>query len=343
MTQPAKFTRRSMLIMPLALAACKPGAASFTLTGLTMGTSYNVIVVDAPRQVTAADAQTAIDGALSKVNRQMSNWDAGSEVALFNSTQDTAPHAISPEFAEVMTAAADVHTQSGGAFDTTMGPLIELWGFGADSTKMNLPSDAAISLAKSRAGHDNTLRVGSGFLQKQQPDSQIYLSAIGKGFGADLIGRELAALGITDFMVEIGGDLYASGRNEAGMPWQIGVETPNPSAREAFRVVGVSDLGMASSGDYRNYFEQDGQRYSHLIDPRSGRPVAHKTASATVLSDNAMLADAWATAFLILGSEEGLALAEDQNLAVLFTDRDVNSGAAGFKTTASTRFNELTA
>ena len=343
MTQAIKFSRRSMLFMPLALAACKPSAAAFTLTGLTMGTSYNVIVVDAPRQVTAADAQRAVDGALVTVNKQMSNWDAGSEVAAFNGAQHTSPHAVSPEFSEVMLAAADVHGASGGAFDTTMGPLIELWGFGADSKPKNLPTDADILTAKARAGHANTLQVGNGYLQKQQPDAQIYLSAIGKGFGADLIGRELEAIGVTDYMVEIGGDLYAAGRNEAGVPWQIGVETPSPSAREAFRVVGVSDLGMASSGDYRNYFEQDGQRYSHLIDPRNGRPVAHKTASATVLSDNAMLADAWATAFLILGREEGLALAEEQNLAVMFTDRDAASGVSGFKSVASTRFNELTA
>ena len=144
-------------------------------------------------------------------------------------------------------------------------------------------------------------------------------------------------------MVEIGGDLYASGNNPGGTPWQIGIEKPAALSGGVLDVVGVSGLGLASSGDYRNYFEQDGERFSHLIDPVSGRPITHKTASATVLAENAMLADAWATAMLILGREKGLEIAKSHNVAVLFVERDSASSDLRFKTESSETFKALTA
>ena len=246
---------------------------------------------------------------------------------------------ISPELAEVMNAAEQVRLASGGSFDTTVGPLIELWGFGADDTSHNIPSDHDLQLAAAKSGHANTLRVAPGSLQKTQADVNVYLSAIGKGFGADLIGRELEQIGVTNYLIEIGGDLYASGYNADGKSWQIGIETPDAHTGGYLDRVAVANLGMASSGDYRNFFEQDGTQYSHLIDPRTGYPVTHNTASTTVLAENAMLADAWATAFHVLGQDEGLVLAEREDLAVLFTQADVNG--SGFSTTESSRFTAL--
>jgi thiamine biosynthesis lipoprotein len=179
--------------------------------------------------------------------------------------------------------------------------------------------------------------VGSGSLQKTDSQTQIYLSGIGKGHGVDRVAHALAGLGLTDFMVEIGGDLYSSGRNPDGRPWQIGIEWPDVALSGVERVAKVSNLGMATSGDYRNYFEEDGVRYSHILDAKTGRPVTHKTASATVLAENAMLSDAWATAMLGLGRERGLEIAEEEDLAVLFIERDQKS----FKATPSTRFYAL--
>ncbi len=340
MSNPVKLSRRGFIVMPLVLAACKSGESVIKASGQTMGTTYNVATVDAPRFVTQADVQNAINGALSTVNQQMSNWDANSEISRFNASAGTTAQSISPELSEVMTAAESVHLASGGSFDTTLGPLIELWGFGADAQTNTLPSDDLILAAQAKSGHGNTLRVAPGALQKTQADATVYLAAIGKGYGADLIGRALENIGVHNYMVEIGGDLYASGHNASGSAWQIGIETPEAHATGVLDVVSVKGHGLASSGDYRNYFEADGQRFSHLIDPRTGRPVTHTTASTTVLAENAMLADAWATAFHIMGQEEGLALAEAQNLAVLFTARDENS-ANGFSTTASTRFHAL--
>jgi thiamine biosynthesis lipoprotein len=306
-----------------------------------MGTTYNVAIADAPRFVSQSDVTKAVNGALATVNQQMSNWDANSEISRFNAQSSTSAQAISPELAEVMTAAEQVHLASGGRFDTTLGPVIELWGFGADGHSSVLPSDADLQLAQAKSGHTNTLRVAPGMLQKTQPDATIYLAAIGKGFGADLVGRALKDLGVENYMIEIGGDLYAAGHNPDGEPWQIGVETPEANARGVLDVIPVSNVGLASSGDYRNYFEQGGKRFSHLIDPRTGRPVTHSTASTTVIAENAMLADAWATAFHIMGQEEGMALAEKLELAVLFTERNENGNAHGFTTTASSRFTAM--
>lgn len=337
-----KFSRRSVLFMPLALAACKPGHEVLELVGATMGTQYKVIAVDPTKQIAKADVQNAIDGALLKVNKQMSNWDSSSQISQFNAQRGNAKFNMSAELAQVMQAAEQVNIASEGRFDTTMGPLIELWGFGA-SGKQGVPSESAIREAQARSGQQNTLKLASNSVQKLRDDAQVYLSAIGKGFGSDEIGRSLEALGIKDYMVEIGGDIYAAGKNPNGQPWRVGIEKPAALSTGVVDVVGVSGLGLASSGDYRNYFEKDGQRYSHIIDPATGRPITHTTASATVLAPSGMLADAWATAMLILGRERGLEIAEKEGLAVYFVERDTDSSQLKFKSSASSNFKALEA
>ncbi|MFY0595291.1 MAG: FAD:protein FMN transferase [Cognatishimia sp.] len=329
--------------MPLALAACKKGWSILELTGFTMGTSYSVAAIDHSKSVNKTELQAAINASLAQVNTQMSNWDAGSEISRFNASTSTQPFAVSSELASVMQAAQDVHVASDGRFDVTLGGLIDLWGFGAGQTKTAAPTDAQIASVMGTTGHSNTLRVAGGSLQKLQPDTEVYLSAIGKGFGVDQVSRTIESFGIKDYMIEIGGDLYTAGLNPDGMPWQIGIETPVAHDRGVQQVVSVSNHGMATSGDYRNYFEQDGVRYSHILDGTTGRPVTHKTASVTVLTENAMLADAWATAMLVLGTERGLEIAYERDLAVLFIDRDADSAQNGFVTTPSAAFAALQA
>ena len=341
MTDMTALSRRSFIMMSLALAACKPGAKTLNFSGLTMGTSYNIVAVDPSRKVDEAEAKAQIESALALVNKQMSNWDSSSEISQFNAKTDLGAMQVSADLAKVMRAAEDVHIASEGRFDTTMGPLIELWGFGANGAK-HMATDAEIAQAQARSGHGATLNVGATSLQKRRSDAQVYLSAIGKGYGADQVGQALQALGINDYMVEIGGDLYASGNNPNGLPWQIGIESPDPAARGVMQAVGISGMGLASSGDYRNFFEADGQRFSHLIDPATGRPVDHNTASATVLAENAMLADAWSTAMLILGRERGMEIAAEHNIAVHFVDRPVAGTQIGFKVFQSEAFKSLT-
>ncbi len=342
MTNLTSLSRRTFILMSLALAACKGRDNVLKLNGSTMGTTYNVIAVDHSGSVNTVDAQKKIDSALALVNQQMSNWDSNSEISRFNAQKGTESFSVSSDLANVMQSAESVHLASEGRFDTTMGPLIELWGFGANG-QTTMPTDAQIAAAQAQSGHAQTLRVGASSLQKIQADTQVYLSAIGKGFGADQVGNALKSLGINDYMVEIGGDLYASGKNPDGQAWQIGIEKPTALSGGVLDVVGISNLGLASSGDYRNYFEKDGQRFSHIIDPVTGRPITHTTASATVLAESSMLADAWATAMLILGREKGLEIAEKHDLAVLFIDRDTKASQIEFETTASSRFSALTA
>ena len=307
-----------------------------------MGTTYKIVAIDHDNRIDEGAVRNAVTTALAQVNKSMSNWDESSEISQFNAAPADESTQLSPELSQVMQAAALVNRESEGRFDTTLGPLIELWGFGAPgSTRM--PNGAEIDQALAKSGHQNTLKIGEGRVQKTRSDATVYLAGIGKGFGADHVGRALEALGITDYLVEIGGDLSTSGRNPDGMPWQIGIETPNPGDQSVLGVVGVSGMGLASSGDYRNYYEVDGKRYSHLIDPSTGRPVDHNTASATVLAENAMLADAWSTAMLILGREHGLTIAERQGIAVQFVDRDHDTKDGNFKTYASEAFENLTA
>ncbi|WP_323765249.1 FAD:protein FMN transferase [Marinovum sp.] len=339
MTDPLLLTRRSVFAMPLFLMACKKGWSVLELTGLTMGTGYSIVAVDHSRNVDKAELQAAVDAALGRVNEQMSNWDAGSEISRFNASAEGESLTVSPELAQVMQAAQQVNTASDGRFDVTVGALIDLWGFGAGQSRRDLPAEAEIAEAMACCGQSTSVGTDGTALTKLNGGANVYLSSIGKGFGVDQVARALAGFGITDYMVEIGGDLYAAGRNPDGQPWQIGIETPQAFDRGISQVVGLSGMGMATSGDYRNYFDHDGQRFSHIIDATTGRPVTHDTASVTVLTENAMLADAWATALLVLGRERGLEIAEREGIAALFIDR----AAEGFVTTASDRFAAVTA
>ncbi|WP_341366224.1 FAD:protein FMN transferase [Yoonia sp. BS5-3] len=342
MSKTTTISRRTLLGMTLALAACKKRGQVIEIMGLSMGTTYNVAIVDHDDQFDKNEIRTAIDSALAGFNSKLSNWESDSEIARFNAAAAQMPVTMSDELSQVMQASAYVNAASEGRFDTTIGPLIELWGFGAPGAA-EMPNPDAVARAIEMSGQANMLSLGAGQMAKRQDHAQVYLAGIGKGYGADYIGQVLERFGATDYMVEIGGDLYASGRNPDGMPWQIGIETPNAADRSVIDIVGLSGLGLATSGDYRNYFEVDGQRYSHLIDPATGYPVTHNTTSATVLDENAMLADAWSTAMLILGREKGLEIAEANGVAVQFIELDRAGGAPTYKTTLSPQFEALTA
>lgn len=337
------ISRRGLLCSSLALAACKYSRQILEISGFSMGTTYNVVVVDHDNKFERSELKEAVELALADVNGKLSNWAAGSEISRFNMAPDQGATKMSSTLSRVMQTAEHVNMASQGRFDTTIGPLIELWGFGANGSFEKMPEPDAVARALEVSGHGNSLSMTGDSIVKRKETAQIYLSGIGKGYGADHIGEALAQMGVADFMVEIGGDLYAAGRNPDGAPWQIGIETPNPADRSVIDVVGLSGSGLATSGDYRNYHEIDGRRFSHLIDPTTGYPVTHTTASATVLADTAALADSWSTAMLILGREQGLEIASEHGVAVQFIERDVVGGKASFVTTKSQMFQALTA
>ena len=325
------------------LAACKSDPLTLKFSGETMGTTYNIVAIDKTADLSPETLQADITAALAKVNSQMSNWDPNSEISQFNSAPTTDPVTISPELARVVAAANEIHRKSEGLFDVTLGPLIEIWGFGARTADSPVPADEEITAALKVVGQGKILSLSQDdlTLRKSLPETSVYLAAIAKGYGVDQVAAVLAEAGITDYMVEIGGDLVTAGLNPNGEAWRIGIERPDAASQTIEEIVDVSGLGMATSGDYRNYFEQDGTRYSHIIDGVTGRPITHGTASVTVLAENAMMADGWATALLALGQERGLKIAEAEGLAVLFIARQPDSGETGFETTTSTQFSKL--
>lgn len=338
-----RLTMRIVFLIGLfLLTGCQPSPETIKLSGKTMGTSYNVIVVDA-KNVGEDELTKAVAETLSRINKHLSNWDENSEVSRFNKASSSTPIKISAPLAEVMDAADNVHRKSRGYFDVTLAPLIDLWGFGPQKNLSVEPSQEDIHSALSQIGQSSllTLDKTGPFLTKHTPSAQVNLSAIAKGYGVDAVAETLRGFGIKHYMVEIGGDLVTSGTNAKGEAWRIGIEKPDPSGRSIQLVATVSDHGMATSGDYRNYFEKDGIRYSHIIDVKTGRPVTHRTASVTVIANNAMLADAWATALLALGAEEGMKVARENKLAAYFITRKADSEKLDFETTMTPQFTAI--
>lgn len=277
-----------------------------------MGTTYSVkaMVTD----VDASELQAAIDAELVAVNDSLSTYQADSELSRFNQAPAGEWVPMGPAFAAMVTLAGELYALTQGAFDVTIGPLVNLWGFGPMAEPETVPDEATIAAALAKVGFDK-LEVEAGALRRQE-GQYVDFSAIAKGYGVDRVAAVLAAFGVTDYLVEIGGELYGRGSNLQGQPWRIAIELPESMVRRPYRVVSLRDQGMATSGDYRNYYERDGIRYSHTIDPTTGYPIRHKLASVTVLAETTALADGWATAINVMGAERGLALAEQQGLAV---------------------------
>jgi thiamine biosynthesis lipoprotein len=297
--------------------------ALLALSGSTMGTSYSVQVADPPSSIDLAALQRRIDALLAEVNGLMSTYQPDSELSRFNSSRATDWFPVSAELARVVDQAQAVSAASNGAFDVTVGPLVNLWGFGPERTADRLPTQPEIDAALANTGHAKLeVRLDPPALRKALPDLYVDLSAIAKGYGVDRVAALLAGEGIANALVEIGGELNGRGHNGRGEPWRIAVERPDPGARRLFRVVPLRDMGMATSGDYRNFFTLDGKRYSHSIDPSTGRPVTHSLASVTVLAESSMQADAWATALLVLGPQRGFDLAHRRGMAALLISHD---------------------
>ena len=309
------------------------------IAGTTMGTTYSVTVIDPPKDMSKEDLKSDIEAVLLSVNSQMSNWDKNSEISQFNANQIETAQPVSPEMVLVVSAANEIHEKSDGLFDITVMPLTNLWGFGPKNSDDLVPSDEDIATALSLVGQSRLLSLNTSdkTIQKQKGQVSINLSAIAKGYGIDQVAAELTVQGIDRYMVEIGGDLVTAGLNLEGNPWAIGIEKPVFGAQTVELILPVSGFGVATSGDYRNFFEEDGVRYSHIINAKNGRPIRHFTSSVTVLAENAMYADGWATALLAAGQDKGMLFAEKFGLAAFF----ISTVDEKFVTTASSSFQDL--
>jgi thiamine biosynthesis lipoprotein len=287
------------------------------LNGLTMGTTYSVKINADNAFVEKNKISDGIDEILSEINQSMSTYIKESELSNINFSTISGWQSISDDLFEVIDHAINVSLKTNGAFDITIAPLVNLWGFGPDKLQNKIPTDEIIELTKKNTGYkkisiDKSLKK----ISKLDANLHIDLSGIAKGFAVDKIARYLDKRGFKNYLVEIGGELIGKGLNKDNEIWQIGIENPDNNSDTIKRIVRLKDMAMATSGNYMNYFEKDGVRYSHTINPVTGKPIKHKLASVTVLDNSAMNADALATAFMVLGSEKALSLADNLEIAI---------------------------
>jgi thiamine biosynthesis lipoprotein len=300
------------------------------LGGETMGTTWSarLVVPDGANALVEAARDTIIER-LERVNRSMSTWDPDSEISTFNRHSSTDSFSVSTDFAEVVWRAGAVSEATEGAFDVTVAPLVEAWGFGAGG-EPRIPMDsAAVAEARERVGYERLhASVEAGSLRKDDPRLEIDLSAIAKGFAVDLAAAGLDGLGLASYAIEVGGEVKARGRKPDGNSWRVGIEAPDATARRIHRSISLYDAAIATSGDYRNWYESGDTRYAHIIDPRTGRPVAWLGFSVTVVHPSATLADAWATGLSVLGPDAGIVVADREGIAALYVLSGPDGGYA---------------
>ncbi|MDD9806820.1 MAG: FAD:protein FMN transferase [Gammaproteobacteria bacterium] len=313
-----------LLAALLALAGCDaaPPPAEHALHGETMGTTWSVKLFDAvpaaEYDAMAAEIAVLFDG----LNAAMSTYIEDSEISRFNRSRDTAWQPVSPALAEIVAQALEISGHTRGAFDVTVAPIVALWGFGAAQKEGTFPDRMLLDDLMKTVGYRHlSARLEPPALRKGVPALQVDLSAIAKGYAVDRVAALVAAHGVNNYLAEVGGELRASGVSQLLRPWRVGVEKPMPGWRETMHIVELKGRGIATSGDYRNFIELDGRRYSHGIDPRTGEPAPYRGASMTVIADTAMEADAWATGLFVLGKDEALAIAEAHGLAVYFIEQ----------------------
>mgnify|MGYP003879797341 CR=1 FL=1 len=308
------------------------------MAGATMGTTYHISLVPAANGAwTEAELQILqreIDGLLKRVNLQMSTYIPESELMRFNQAAPGEWFIVAPELMRVLEVSAEVNRSSQGAFDITVAPLVELWGFGAREGEDQVPAAPSIAQALVEVGMDKLELDKTGLRIRKQGEIRLDLSAVAKGYGADLVSDFLLDQGFSNTLVEIGGELRLRGNSQRGTPWKIGVEVPQLTQGATLKAISVTNVGVATSGDYRNYFEVDGKRYSHTLDPRTGYPIEHSLASVTVVAESAAEADAWATALSVLGPEQASTIVEEKKLAVFFIIRT----GSGFEESYSAAF-----
>ncbi len=324
-----------VLFVSLASGCKKESLPVHSLTGKTMGTNYSVTVATA-ESLDLGELQSEIDNLLSGINQRMSTYDSNSLLSQFNSTDSTEWFDVTPDVASLVSVAHRVSKDTSGAYDVTLGTVVDLWGFGPDMSKTEKPPMDQILDELYNVGHQLlVVSRDQRQLRKLVPKLKVDLSSIAKGHAVDEIGSLLEKRGLQRYVVEIGGELRTRGLSANHKPWTIAIESPDSSVNPgSFNAIVVENSHIATSGDYRNYREVDGVRYSHIIDGRSGYPIEHNLASVTVMHGSTMQADAWATAFMVLGPDETLAIAESRGLAVSMVLRE----GENFVTRHSTAF-----
>lgn len=310
----------ALLLAFLFLVGCsesKQNSGIVSFSGETMGTSFTVKWVDLNDERIPAIRAEVIQ-ALADVNQAMSTYISDSELSQFNKLPVGSEVSVSDALFYVLKLAQDISLKTAGAFDITVGPLVNLWGFGPDGRVIKAPADAVVTLLKQRIGYEKLILNTDPKRAKKLAMLYLDLSAIAKGYGVDVLADIMNKNHIKNFLVEIGGELRAQGTKLDGQDWKIAIESPVSGERQVQKVLSISNTGIATSGDYRNYFEENGIRYSHTINPETGKPIIHKLASVTVLMNTCAEADALATAFMVMGEEHAYDFAVKHHIDAFF-------------------------
>lgn len=337
------FLRMALLSVVILLTGCDnasapatPKAAVTVLEGKTMGTFWRVSVVGVDK-ARAEELRTKVQTQLDGDDRLLSTWKNDSALMRFNHSRSTTPWPVNEAMADIITESLRIGRKTQGAMDITVGPLVNLWGFGPDKQPVSTPTQAQIDAAKARTGLDKLTvinRADRQYLQKSIPDLYVDLSTVGEGYAADHLARLMTEEGISRYLVSVGGALVSRGMNADGQPWRVAIQKPTDRENAVQAIVDINGHGISTSGSYRNYYELDGKRISHVIDPQTGRPITHKLVSVTVIAPTALEADAWDTGLMVLGTEKAQQVVREQGLAVYMIMKEGD----GFTTWMSPQF-----
>ena len=322
------FLRAGLLLALALLNGCDNPASQVetptVLEGKTMGTFWRVSAI-ALSPEKAKSLTQKIQAQLDADDQALSTWKPDSALMRFNHSASLAPWPVSADMADIVTAALRVGAHTQGAMDITVGPLVNLWGFGPDKQPNKVPDQAQIDAAKARTGLQHLKVINEAqqqYLQKDRPDLFVDLSTVGEGYAADHLARLMEREGISRYLVSVGGALVSRGMNGQGQPWRVAIQKPTDQENAVQAVVDINGHGISTSGSYRNYYELDGKRISHVIDPQTGRPIEHNLVSVTVIAPTALEADAWDTGLMVLGTAKAQDIVRKEGLAVYMIMRE---------------------
>jgi thiamine biosynthesis lipoprotein len=331
--------RAILAVAGLALAGCatQPAARETLLSGETMGSAWTVKIAGS-LPATAETLRAGVQARFDAVNLALSTWRQDSALSKFNGDDRGEWVDIDAELGEVLAYALELAEESGGAYDVTVGPLVDLWGFGPAPASRRVPDTAAIEAARVRVGWRKVQVDAARRRARKDPGIRIDLSSLGKGRGVDRAAEYLDAQGVTNYLIDLSGKLRARGLNSRGGAWRIAVEAPQADATSAASsfepaIVALRDQSVATAGDYRRFFEIDGRHYSHIIDPRTGWPVTHDTVSASAIAPDCMQADALATMYMVMRPDDAIALANRRRMPALLISRQVSAYRAAHSST----------
>jgi len=315
----------SYLLFPLAaclLAACNQPVELQKFSGYAQGTTYHISYWTS--QSTDAQAvKKTVDEEFARLDKLLSNYRPDSSIEQFNAVHNTEIQAVSEEIVGLVEQARIVSEASHGCYDLTVKPLFELWGFKGD--KLTPPNTATLQATLTQVGFNRLEVIDAGHLRKQTSSLSVDLSSIAQGYSVKRVAELLEQQGITDYLVEIGGELQTRGKKPDGEPWRVALEKPVSEQRTMQKVLTINRVepfAIMTSGTYRHYFDVDGKRYSHILDAKTGIPVTHSTVSVTVIHEDPTQADAWSTALLCMGREAGIEAANKASIAALFIEQE---------------------